>query len=402
MERIFMRTWVYVGHDSEIEKTGDYKMTSVGKEPVLLTRGEDGKPHVVINRCSHRGAAVCLLPKGNVSGFRCQFHGWTFGLDGELAAIPYGEEGFDKDALSLTRAARVESYRGFIFASFDPGVPALTEYLSDVIPYIDSFVEWAGDYELQVAPDANEVVYDANWKMQMENNVDGYHLSFTHQSLFSVLQRRTGNQSRYLSKAATANADEAGTATVESFSNGHAVMDMRYLGNEELRRAMKRDRLDILPGAPAPDADLDQYFGIENAEDLYLSSLGPTLNISIFPTVNLGSINICEVHPLAVDRTRVVLRPLLLKGAPDDINRMRLRYHEIGSGAAGFVQPDDIEMFNRVSQGLASEEVEWIEMTRGKDREEVFSETHQVSQISDETPQRGQYRWWREMMSAGA
>ena len=84
MERIFMRTWVYVGHDSEIAEPGDYKMTSVGKEPVLLSRGEDGAPHVVINRCSHRGAAVCLMPRGNVSGFRCQFHGWTFGLDGKL------------------------------------------------------------------------------------------------------------------------------------------------------------------------------------------------------------------------------------------------------------------------------------------------------------------------------
>jgi phenylpropionate dioxygenase-like ring-hydroxylating dioxygenase large terminal subunit len=406
MERIFMRTWVYVGHDSEIAQTGDYKMTSIGAEPVLLTRSEDGTPSVVINRCSHRGAAVCLLPKGNVSGFRCQFHGWTFGLDGELAAIPYGEEGFDREALSLTAAPRVESYRGFIFASFNPEVPALTDHLRDVLPYIDAFVEHAGQYALRVAPDANEVVYDANWKMQMENNVDGYHLSFTHQSLFSVLQRRTGNQSRYLSKAQAAKAEaseeEMGVATVEAFSNGHAVMDMRSLGNEELRRAMKRDRLDILPGAPAPGTDLDDYFGIDDAEELYLASLGPTMNVSIYPNLNLGSINICEVYPLAADRTRVVLRPLLLEDAPDDINRMRLRYHEIGSGAAGFVQPDDIEMFNRVGQGLASEEVEWIEMTRGKDREEILSETHRVSQISDETPLRGQYRRWQEMMGAEA
>jgi phenylpropionate dioxygenase-like ring-hydroxylating dioxygenase large terminal subunit len=399
MERIFMRTWVYVGHDSEIAQTGDYKMTSIGKEPVLLTRGEDGQPHVMINRCSHRGAAVCLLPKGNSSGFRCQFHGWTFGLDGELAAIPFGEEGYDKDSLSLTAAPRVESYRGFIFASFNPDVAALTDHLREVLPHIDSFVDWAGGYALQVAPDANEVVYDGNWKMQLENNVDGYHLSFTHQSLFSVLQRRTGNQSRYLSKTSD---EDMGVATVEAFAGGHTLMDMRSLGNEELRRAMKRDRLDILPGAPARDADLDEYFGIENAEDLYLASLGPTMNLSIFPNLNLGSINICEVYPLAVDRTRVVLRPLLLKDAPDEMNRIRLRYHEIGSGAAGFVQPDDIEMFNRVSQGLASEEVEWIEMTRGKDREEVVSDTHRVSHISDETPQRGQYQWWREMMSTEA
>ena len=93
--------------------------------------------------------------------------------------------------------------------------------------------------------------------------------------------------------------------------------------------------------------------------------------------------------------------PLLLDGVPDDINRIRLRYHEIGSGPAGFVQPDDVEMFDRVGLGLASEEVEWIQMTRGLERETVAADGHKVSHISDETPQRGQYRRWRELMSVG-
>src|SRR6188472_4496287 len=134
MDRIFMRTWVYVGHDSEIALPGDYKTTSIGSEPVVLTRDGGGTPHVVVNRCSHRGAAVCLLPRGNASGFRCQFHGWTFGLDGELAAIPYLNEAVDKEAMGLFAAPRVESYRGFIFASFNPAVPALTDHLRDVLP----------------------------------------------------------------------------------------------------------------------------------------------------------------------------------------------------------------------------------------------------------------------------
>jgi phenylpropionate dioxygenase-like ring-hydroxylating dioxygenase large terminal subunit len=391
MERIFMRTWVYVGHDSEIAEPGDYKATAIGSEPVILTRGKDGTPHVVVNRCSHRGAAVCLMPRGNSTGFRCQFHGWSFGLDGALAAIPYSEEAVDREALGLTAAPRVESYRGFIFASFNPDVPALTDHLRDVLPHIDRFVEHAGEYALRVAPDANEAVYEANWKMQLENNVDGYHLSFTHQSLFGVLQQRTGKQPRYLGGSAE------GEATVEAFSNGHAVMDLRAVATDVLR-----ERLDIVPGAPPPGADLDRYFGIEDGEDLYLKSTGPPMNVSIFPNLNLGSINICEIHPLAAGRTRVVLRPLLLDGVPDDINRVRLRYHEIGSGPAGFVQPDDVEMFDRVGKGLASEEVEWVQMTRGLERETVAADGHRVSHISDETPQRGQYRRWRELMGAPA
>lgn len=388
MERIFMRTWVYVGHDSEIAQCGDYKNTFIGTEPVILIRGTDGAVSVVVNRCSHRGAAVCLLPNGSAKGFRCQFHGWTFGLDGELLGVPYSEESVDKKSLSLASAPRVESYRGFIFASFNPDVPPLTDHLRDVLPYIDRFVEHAGEYAFQVSPDANEVVYDANWKMQLENNVDGYHLSFTHQSLFGVLQKRTGKQARYI----TGSSD--GEARVEAFSNGHAVMDLRSVATKVLR-----ERLDIVPGAPPPEADLDRYFGIADAEKLYLASTGPPVNISIFPNLNLGSINICEVHPLAVNRTRVVLRPLLLEGAPPDINRIRLRYHEIGSGPAGFVQPDDIEMFERVALGLASEEVEWIQMTRGRERETAATEDHRFSHVSDETPQRGQYRRWRELMA---
>lgn len=392
MERIFMRTWIYVGHDSEIPEPGDYKTTSVGTEPVILIREKDGLPRVVINRCSHRGAAVCLMPRGKATGFRCQYHGWTFGLDGALAGLPYSDEAVDKESLGLSAAPRVESYRGFIFASFNPGVPALTDHLRDVLPHIDRFVDHAGDYELQVAPDANEVVYDANWKMQLENNVDGYHLSFTHQSLFAILQQRTGEQSRYLTSSA---ADEA---RVEAFSNGHTVMDLRSVASSKLRR----ERLDVLPGAPPLDADLDAFFETEGGEELYLASTGAPVNVSVFPNLNLGSLNICEIHPLAVDRTRVVLRPVLLADAPAEINRIRLRYHELGSGPAGFVQPDDLEMFERVAEGLAAEHVEWVQLSRGQENEVVASETHRIGDISHETPQRGQYRWWRELMSAGS
>lgn len=387
MQRIFMRTWVYVGHDSEICRPGDYKATAIGIEPVVLVRGEDGEPQVLVNRCSHRGATVCPLQKGTATAFRCEYHGWTFGLDGTLRGVPFSDGDPDRPAKGLPVAPRVESYRGFIFASFNPSVATLADHLRDVVRHIDRFVEHAGDYTLQVAADANEAMYNANWKMQLENNVDGYHLSFTHQSLFDVLQQRTGRQPRYI------RSNSGKVATVEAFANGHAVMDLRSVASEALR-----ERLDVLPGAPPPGTDLDKFFGITGAEGLYLASTGPAMNISIFPNLNLGSTNICEVHPLAVNRTRVVLRPLLLAGAPDDINRMRLRYHELGSGPAGFVQPDDLEMFERAAQGLVSENGEWLQMSRGQDRETVLSDTHRVSQLSDETPQRGQYRRWRELM----
>jgi benzoate/toluate 1,2-dioxygenase subunit alpha len=386
MRRIFLGSWVYVGHESEIRQPGDYKATSIGTEPAILTRDADGRPQVLINRCSHRGAAVCPLPRGNASTFRCPYHGWTFGGDGALLGVPFSEADLDRSKMGLPAASLVDSYRGFVFASFNPDVPPLRTHLHDVLPYIDAFVEHARGYELQVSPDANEALYNGNWKMQLENNVDGYHLSFTHQSLFSVLQRRTGRRSRYIDGRAEG-------ATTETFANGHAVMDLRPVATQA-----GRERLDVLPGAPPPGADLDAFFGIEGAEELYLASTGPAMNVSIFPNLNLGSINICEVHPLAVNRTRVVLRPLLLADAPDEMNRVRLRYHELGSGPAGFVQPDDLEMFERASDGLAAQSAEWVKMTRGKDRQGPGTGDRVTAGITDETPQRGQYRRWQELM----
>lgn len=391
MRQIFRRTWVYVGHDTEVPNPGDYKMTYIGTESVVLVRGTDGKPYVLLNRCSHRGATVCQVSRGTAKGFRCQYHGWSFGLDGHLSGVPFpdGYPALDPSEKGLWKLPKVEAYRGFVFASFSSDVPALIDHLGKVTPYIDLLVDHADGYEIQVAPDANEVLYNGNWKLSMENSIDGYHLSFTHQSVFAVMEKRTGKPSRYLSS------QNEGLARSLSFSNGHTVMDLHSIARDVLR-----NRLDALSDAPPSGADLDAFFGIEGAEEIYLSTTGPGVNTTVYPNLQLGSPNICEVHPISVDRTRIVLRPLLLRGAPDNINSLRLRYHEIGSGPCGFVQPDDLEMFERVSSGIAAESVEWLLMDRGVSREILTAGGSRASQITDEGPQRAQYRRWRELMGA--
>ena len=81
-EKIFAKAWLYVGHESEIRNVGDYVTRQMATDPVILTRGEDGKAHVIHNACSHRGAIVCNKDSGNAKGFTCPYHGWVFGLDG--------------------------------------------------------------------------------------------------------------------------------------------------------------------------------------------------------------------------------------------------------------------------------------------------------------------------------
>ncbi|HVA24347.1 MAG TPA: Rieske 2Fe-2S domain-containing protein, partial [Chloroflexota bacterium] len=79
MRRIFETTWVYVAHESEIPNPGDYVSTSIGLQPVIASRGDDGQVHVLLNRCRHRGSAVCRLERGHAEQFKCPYHGWVYG-----------------------------------------------------------------------------------------------------------------------------------------------------------------------------------------------------------------------------------------------------------------------------------------------------------------------------------
>ena len=101
LQNIWYRTWVYVGHESEVPNANDYVVKSIGPQSVIMTRDEQGKINLLLNRCSHRGNQVCSYDKGNARSFTCPFHSWTFANDGRLVgyAFPDGYEGQDKSKL---------------------------------------------------------------------------------------------------------------------------------------------------------------------------------------------------------------------------------------------------------------------------------------------------------------
>ena len=77
LEKIWSREWVYVAHESEVPQPGDYVTRQIGLQPVIVSRDEDGKVHLLLNRCMHRGNTVCQSDCGNSHAFRCAYHGWT-------------------------------------------------------------------------------------------------------------------------------------------------------------------------------------------------------------------------------------------------------------------------------------------------------------------------------------
>src|ERR1700729_591696 len=162
MERIFKRTWVFMAHESELPAGGDYLTMQIGAEPVVLARGEDDEVRALVNRCRHRGAIVCERAAGNAKSFRCQYHGGTYRNDGPLAGVPHPER------LGLIALPRVESYRGLIFASFNPDVPPLTDSLGPgAIGYIDRFLDQCLGLPLVAHKQAHRIAMEANWKLQL-------------------------------------------------------------------------------------------------------------------------------------------------------------------------------------------------------------------------------------------
>ena len=121
MERVFGHSWLYVGHESEIPKPGDFVRRKLAGRPIFMVRGaKSGDVNVFHNSCTHRGALVCRQDSGNSKVFQCFYHAWSFDSEGNLKGVP-DREGYSKglnfEQLGLARVARVESYRGFVFAS---------------------------------------------------------------------------------------------------------------------------------------------------------------------------------------------------------------------------------------------------------------------------------------------
>ena len=91
-EQVFARTWLFVGHESQISNPGDYFTSCMGEESVILVRDRQQQVHVFLNTCRHRGMKVCRYDEGNATVFTCPYHGWSFATDGTLAGVPHLKE----------------------------------------------------------------------------------------------------------------------------------------------------------------------------------------------------------------------------------------------------------------------------------------------------------------------
>lgn len=183
LERIFGRTWIFLAHETEIPKPGDFVSRNMGQTPVVVVRGNDGKINVLLNSCRHRGAKVCRADSGNARHFVCPYHGWTYEQSGRLMTTTFDRhlpKDFDMSAHGLARAPRIEAHKGLIFASWNESVESLSDYLGDIAWYIAPFLSRSpGGMEVLAPPHRWRA--KANWKIGALNFVgDSQHILTTH------------------------------------------------------------------------------------------------------------------------------------------------------------------------------------------------------------------------------
>lgn len=177
--QVFARTWMCVGHAQQLPRPGDYLAPSVGREPLLIVRGDDGAIHAMSAVCQHRGHVIACEPGSAKGGFQCPLHTWSYDLEGRLLGAPR----MGRDDMACWRGTirlpqvRHEIWHGFIFVNLDADAAPLAPSLAK----LESF--WANyeDADLVVVPPAPaDKSLPWNWKIHAENFTDAYHPEFVH------------------------------------------------------------------------------------------------------------------------------------------------------------------------------------------------------------------------------
>jgi benzoate/toluate 1,2-dioxygenase alpha subunit len=334
---------------------------------------------------------------GNARRMTCCYHGWSFDTDGTLLGVPVPEGSaatFDPAKFNLARVPRAEEYRGFVFASLAERGPSFEEHIGPMKGNIDDLVDRAPEGELALDVGMHRYIYNGNWKLQVENVLDSYHVPFGHASTVNKqgvqFARREGDKEG----AAVVEVKEKKTASSwkdrKSFivGNGHG-----WTSNTELADGKRSS-----PAFDAYKAALVAKVGQDRAEQI----LKPRLHNSlIYPNMSIMGLNIHVrvIKPLAVDKTEVTIYPIRLVGAPDAMNWGNIRLLNVTHSAASFVQTDDLESFVRAQKGLRSVQTDWVDISRGLGAEDADPEINATRGLAThEMVVRAQYKAWAGYM----
>ena len=386
LERIFDRCWLFLCHETQIPKPGDFITTYMGEDSVLVMRDTSGRVGAFLNVCPHRGNRLCRADNGNASAFICAYHGWTFGNDGNLKAVPNLQDAYYNDLnlskWGLVQVAQLDIYKGLVFATFDKNAPSLMDYLGEMTWYLDSFFD-RREGGVEVIGGVHKWIIPCNWKLPAENfGGDAYHVAWNHLSALT---------SGFTQAPAARQTPGGGTL---SPGNGHCIL---AVGAEDY--------------SSAAEEIIQRYEESIRAETL--SRLGERLekitpNVgTLFPHMSFlrGSSRSFRVwHPKGPDKIEVISCQFVDKAAPQEIKDALRGTGLRAFGPSGVLEQDDMDNWEectRTNRGTVTRRHSLnYQMGLGHDRfDEELGAWASDFKLSDSNPRYFYQRWARLMQA---
>jgi len=352
MERLFARTWVMVGHETEIPNPGDFVTRYIGEDSVIVVRTATGDIEILLNACTHRNMQLCRTEYGSTNQFKCPYHGWVFGQNGQFLAAPFEKEMYfdclDKPALAL-RKARVETLGGVIFGNFDEDAPTLREFFGDFTWYLECILCRTDD-GLEVVGPPQRAIMNSNWKGPAEQgSVDGYHTLGLHRSMFEIGMF-----------GSLENSETAGMISVDVSANGGGLrcidLGVLFQVKQGTGATTTEERLALMPPfGMSPDMVPQLYNNLTEGQIDIISSYPPsvgqafcTFEFLLIPApLPDGSVGpFLALHtwvPRGPECFEIYTWVLVEKGAPEELKNLGRTAAVQTFGSSGQIEQDDGE-----------------------------------------------------------
>jgi benzoate/toluate 1,2-dioxygenase alpha subunit len=397
MERLWSRTWIYVGHASQVPNPGDFITLDIAAKPVIMVKHTDGSIRVLMNRCAHKGTKVVSALSGNTGKtFRCPYHAWTYRTDGSLINIPlkdgYAGTRLENASPGLPVVKNVEIYRGFIFARLSDEGMGFREYFGDSLSSIDNLADRSPEGELELVGGCLRYLHNCNWKMFVENLNDTMHPMIAHAGSAGIAKKLWEGKPASEPKPMAIEQfvpfvsdykffDDMG---VKVYPNGHSFSGVNF----SIHSAYS--------SIPEYESAMKRAYGDERSQKI----LGTVRHNTVYyPSLTIkGAIQSIRVaRPLAADRTVLESYTFRLKGAPESLLERTVTYNRLINSPMSVVGHDDLHCYRAIQEGLAAEGCEWVNLHRNfKDGEEG----ELIANGTSDASMRNQFRAWREFMRA--
>lgn len=399
MEKVWGRAWIFVGHESQVKQPGDYFVTSIGTQPVIMTRHKDGLIHALFNRCSHKGAQLLGDTCGHAKQLRCCYHGYVFDTDGTLLHIP-SEEGYagtdfckNNPDMNIQKVPRVDCYRGFIFANLTAEGPDLKSWLGPTLSSFDNAVDRSPDGEIEIVGGRLRYVHDANWKILLENVSDNMHPVVNHQSAYQPAKQ--------LAQQFSDDEKPFALSMLEPFGSPYEFFDevaMTTCGNGH---SYSGGNVSIHSAYPE-ESDYMQSMIAAHGRDKTNEILSVNRqNTIIYPSIAFKSAlqTIRIYRPVAVNKTIQETWTYKLKGVPDDMLHRSVLYNQMIFSPASIAGNDDYEAYHRIQHGLQSQDSDWVSQHRHLDGD-IDNDDGTVSAVgTSDIVFRHEFAAWRDYMT---